>query len=254
MKSSCFLAFTVFGSINAEDDAIANSTQSLRSLLSPRDGLSSTGAPKVSGTYCGWSSHGDGHSCRAKFDGGKMHLEWKKKGGTTGKGCKDGKGPEHACCLCGKDRKMDCKDVSYKVTPGGGLTSGLFSSGYDVKWDSSCIKGVMGEDKNNPNKVPLRIKIHSDASQLELIECEQQDDKFCDGGGDKCDLIPESHQPEGCDNWDGGHKTPCRRRAGCKSRGLPVPRPEDEGPDEDFDDEPPLFEEFDFDDDDIEIV
>lgn len=175
-----------------------------------------------------------------------MHLQWKKKGGKNGKDCKDGKGKEHECCLCGKDRKMDCDGVSYKVTPGGKLTSGLFSTGYDVHWDDGCIKKVMGEDKNNPNKVPLRIKIHDDG-QLELIECKQQDDAVCDGGGVKCDLIPESKQSEGCDHWDGDHKTPCRRRAGCKSRGMAVPSFVDEEADEEFDDD-----EFDLDD--IEVV
>jgi hypothetical protein len=173
-----------------------------------------------------------------------MRIEWKKKGGKNGKGCKDGKGGEHECCLCGKDRKMDCKDVKWKATPGGKLTSGLESDGYDVHWeDTSCLKKVMGEDKNNPNKVPLRIKIH-DEDHLDLIECKKQDDKTCDGGGVTCDV---SKKGKACDDWDGHHKPACRRRAGCKSRGLPVPSFVDEEADEEFDDD-----EFDLDD--IEVV
>lgn len=240
MKSA--LAFVVLGAVNAQN--VGNSTPSLRSLLSPRDDVTMSDAPKLKGTYCGWSDHGEGHHCRLTFSGDKMRLEWKKDAGTTGKGCKDGKGPEHACCLCGEKRKMDCKDMGYKVTKGGGaLTSGLFSDGYDVHWtDTSCIKKEMGEDKNNPNKVPLRIKIH-DSGHLDLLECEQQDDKTCDGGGAKCDAVPNGPDGSGCDNWDGSHATPCRRRAGCHSRGLPVPT-------DDLDDDHD-FEEYDLDDIDI---
>merc|ERR1711908_136327 len=217
MKAS-FVAFAVLGSANAQDDAMTNSTPSLRSLLSPRDSLSSTGAPKLSGTFCGWAPHHGHNAARVTFSGDKMHLEWKKKDGTTGKGCKDGNGPEHACCLCGVDRKMDCKDVKFKVSQGGELTGNLGSDGYDVAWSDSCIEKVMGKGKT-PNGVPLRIKIH-DEGHLDLLECSQQDNKKCDGAGAKVDLTKKGSD---CDGWDGDHESPCRRRAGCKSKGLPVP-------------------------------
>lgn len=175
-----------------------------------------------------------------------MHLEWKKHGGTIPKGCKNGVTTHgKGCCLCGVERKMDCKDVPYEFVPGKTDSKG------DVRWDSSCIKGVMGEDKNNPNKVPLRIKVHTGAAELELVECRNQDEESC--GGATCSLVPESRRSEGCDCWDCPHKPPCRRRAGCKSRNLPVPIPDEEGPDEDFDDEPPLHEEFDLDLDDVDM-
>jgi hypothetical protein len=197
------------------------------------------------------------------FKGDKVHIEW-KKGGDQKKDPCEGRSPkEHECCLCGVERKMDCKDEKFKV-----MTRPWDDSnppGCDVQWtntgdESDCITKTMGVAKKNSfNHVPLRIKIH-DEGHLELFEGKTQDGKLPDGI--KVDLrkngstdAADVDGPRDCSKWDGPHKTPCRRRAGCKSRLLPVPSPDEEGPDEEFDDE--LDEEFDveeFDLDDLEVV
>merc|ERR1711862_373346 len=97
---------------------------------------------------------------------------------------------------------------------------------------------AMGESKKSPNHVPLRIKIH-DEDHLDLLEGLTQDVEQPDGAGSKCDAwkAGSSGRPEGCSDWDKPHATPCRRRAGCKSRGLPVPSFSSEEADEEYDDE-----------------
>lgn len=183
-----------------------------------------------------------------------MRLEWKKKGHTDKyPPCKNGEGHEHQCCLCGISRDIDCSDEGYTITPGGELTgeltTGLFSSGYDVHWTDTgdandCIRQAMGEAKGNPNHVPLRIKIH-DEGHIDLMEGLQQNTAYVDGGGISCDAWKaySSTRPDGCGDWDGPHTPNCRRRAGCKSLRLPVPSIDVEEADEEFDDE-----EFDLDD------
>jgi hypothetical protein len=265
MKSSCFLAFAVFDSIDAES---INSTFAQRSLLSPRNGLSLTDVPNLEGVYCGWAKHGGQNKARAEFRGGKMRLQWKKKGGDLKKDCDDPH--EHECCLCPVGRDVDCKDEGYKVVTRPWEQDDP-DQGYDVQWTntgdkSDCITKAMGVAKDNSfNHVPLRIKIHHwyrDVYYLELKEGKTQDGKLPDGTS--VDLRPEGTQdpadvdgPRDCSQgvWDGGHDKPCRRRAGCKSRLLPVPSLDEEGPDEEFDDGPD--EEFDveeFDLEDIEVV
>jgi len=185
-------------------------------------------APKIEGTYCGWSQHGESVHCRMDFKDGKMRLAYKRKGdGKKHDGCKDGKGPEHACCRCGDSVNFDCKDISYKVSNGVELTSGLGSDGYDVHFTSSCIEKDVGKDEKNSNNVPLRIKIH-DSGHMDLLECEQQDTKTCDGGGPKCDVVHNGPDGSGCDDWDGPHTPSCRRRAGCHGPSpSPSPSPSD---------------------------
>merc|ERR1719443_1529489 len=220
-----FLAFALVGSTAAQ-----NSTQSLRSLLSPRAGVTLSDAPKIEGTYCGWSQHGESIHCRMDFKDGKMRLQYKRKGdGKKHDGCKDGVGPEHTCCRCEQSVGLDCKDISVKVsTFSTELTSGLDSDGYDVHFKSSCIESHMGKDSKNSNGVPLRIKIH-DSGHMDLLECEQQNDKDCDGGGPRCDVVHNGPDGSGCDDWDGGHTPACRRRAGCHGpHPSPSPSPSDD--------------------------
>merc|ERR1719198_970055 len=113
-------------------------------------------------------------------------------------------------------------------------------------------------EKNSFNHVPLRIKIHSEG-HLELFEGKTQEGELPDGN--KIDLRKEGSQdaadvdgPRNCEQgaWDGPHGQPCRRRAGCKSRLLPVPSPDEEGSDEEFDDW--LDEEFDVEEFDLEDI
>jgi hypothetical protein len=226
---------------------------------------------KLEGVYCGWASHdGDKDSgktnrnhARVEFKGDKMHLQWKKAGSSKDP-FKNGH-KEHQCCLCSKERNVDCKDEGYKVA----VRPWDPYHHYDVQWTNTgdkndCITKAMGvAEKNTFNHVPLRIKIH-DEEHLDLIEGKTQDA----GGtldGMKVDLWKDGSTgsdqdaglgPRDCSTWDDDHhQSPCRRRAGCKSRLLPVPMPDEEGLDEEFDDGPD--EEFDveeFDVDDIEVV
>jgi hypothetical protein len=249
--------------VEGEDDAIAKSTPSLRSLLSPRDGVSSTGAPKLEGVYCGWSSHDGGNAGKRAlltFKGDKMHLQWKKREGDLKKHppCSTHTPHEHECCLCAVGRNVDCKDEGYKVLLRPWDTDPI--PGYDVQWTNTgdkkdCITKAMGVAKDNTfNHVPLRVKIHDDG-HIELLEGKTQDGKLPDG--DKVDLWKDGSTrspqdsglgPRDCSTWDDDHhQSPCRRRAGCKSRLLPVPSKDEEGTDEEFDDE-------EFDVDDIEVV
>jgi hypothetical protein len=198
-----------------------------------------------------------------EFREGKMRLQWKKKEGDLKKDCDDPH--EHECCLCPVGRDVDCKDEGYKVTTRPWEQDDP-DQGYDVQWTNTgdkndCITKAMGVAKKDDfNHVPLRVKIHhwyQDVSYLSLIEGKTQDGKLPDG--ESIQLYPEGSQskqdgdggPRDCSQgaWDGSHSgtAPCRRRAGCKSRLLPVPSFDEEGPDEEFDDE-------EFDVDDIEVV
>merc|ERR1712216_194068 len=145
---------------------------------------------------------------------------------------------------------IDCKDEEWKATQRPWDTS--IPPGYDVQWThtgekNDCLTEAMGVAKKNSfNHIPLRIKIH-DEGHLDLFEGKTQDGELPDGP--KVDLRKDGHMdydgPRNCSTWGGHHKPPCRRRAGCKSRLLPVPSKDEEGPDEDFGD---------FDLDDIEVV
>jgi hypothetical protein len=270
MKSSCFLAFAVLDSIDAES---VNSTFAQRSLLSPRNSLSSADVPNLEGVYCGWAPHKGKNKARAEFSGGKMRLQWKKAEGDLKKHppCSTHTPHEHENCLQALGRDMDCKDEGYTVVTRPWEKDDP-DQGYDVQWTntgdkSDCITKEMGVAKDNSfNHVPLRIKIHhwyQDMYYFELFEGKTQDGKLPDGL--KVDMRKEGSQdaadvdgPRDCSQgvWDGPHESPCRRRAGCKSRLLPVPSPDEEGPDEEFDDDGP-DEEFDieeFDLEDIEVV
>jgi hypothetical protein len=263
MKSSCFLAFAVLDSIDAES---VNSTFAQRSLLSPRNGLSLTDVPNLEGVYCGWAKHGGQNKARAEFRGGKMRLQWKKAEGDLKEHppCSTHTPVEHENCLIAVGRDVDCKDEGYKVSTRPWEQDDP-DQGYDVQWTNTgdkndCITKAMGvAEKNTFNHVPLRIKIHHwyrDVYYLELFEGKTQDGKLPDGSS--VDLRPEGSEdpadagiPRDCSQgaWDGphNHQAPCRRRGGCKSRLLPVPSFDEEGPDEEFDDE-------EFDVDDIEVV
>jgi len=212
--------------------------------------------PKLSGEYCGWSAHGDGHACRLTFTGDKMRLEWRKDGSKKHPPCK-GTPKEHQNCLGGIPRKLDCKNEGYKVVDwckeGHFGTTKLKEACFDVEWTSAgdksdCIRKAMGASIGSPTHVPLRIKVH-DGSHVSLIEGKTQDGKLPDGIS--CNAIHRPNLPDGtsgCDGWNNhAHKPPCRRRAGCKSSGLPIPHREDA--DEEYDDE-----EFDLDDVLAEVV
>jgi hypothetical protein len=226
-----------------------NSSQ--RSLLSQREGgLTSIGPPTLSGEYCGWSPHGDGYACRLTFSGDTMRLEWRKDGNKKLHPPCKGPPKEHQNCLGGIKRRLDCKNEGYKVVD---WCEGKEGVCYDVEWTSAgdksdCIRKAMGASTGSPTHVPLRIKVH-DGSHLNLIEGKTQDGKLPDGIS--CNAIHRPNLPDGtsgCDGWNNhSHKPPCRRRAGCKSSGLPIPYREDAN--EEYDDE-----EFDLDDVLAEVV
>merc|ERR1711937_94200 len=193
------------------------------------------GAPKMLSDYCGWSQHKDHkYACRLQFSGDKVHVQWKKDGHSV-----------KGCSLCGKSRKVDCKDEHYKVSHGSGLTSGLAvsSDGYDIQFtdtksSSDCLRKDLGESKKAPNHVPIRIKIFTGNTHLSLKEAKNQDDHNPDGAS--CDMVPDckAHKMDGCrdcSTWDQGHKANCRRRAGCHSLAIPVPQDEIDDDDDEID-------------------
>jgi len=241
----------IAAAVEAGSSLAQNSSQ--RSLLSQREGgLTSIGPPTLSGEYCGWSPHGDSNSCRLTFSGDKMHLEWRKDGHKKYTPCK-GPPKEHQNCLAGIKRRLDCKNDGYKLVDWCKNDPTKPDVCYNVEWTgagdkSDCITKAMGASKKSPSHVPLRIKVH-DGSHLTLIEGKTQDGKFPDGVA--CNAFRRPNLPDGtsgCDGWNNhSHKPPCRRRAGCKSSGLPIPHREDA--DEEYDDE-----EFDLDDVLAEVV